>query len=497
MNQSKKLFSQYNLDQLLLDAIEAKGFQSPTEIQERTLDIALDSNTNIVGKAQTGTGKTAAFSLPILHKVDPELKAVQALILCPTRELANQVTDEIISLKGKKKIYASPIYGGASYEKQLKSLKMGDQIIVGTPGRIVDHLKKKTLKLENLKFMVLDEADEMLNMGFLEDLDFILSHVPDNSTKYLFSATLPQKIKGLVKNYIPSYELIEVAQPKKVTSLSRQMMFEVQEQQKLDALNFIIDQTPDFYGIVFCRTKVEVDRLKNQLIKKNLKVDCLHGDIAQRQRERVLERFKQKKINILVATDVAARGIDIENLNFVINYHLPENAEGFVHRVGRTGRAGNEGNAITLVSCDEYRQFLNIQRINQIDFEQIIPPSKKEAQNYYIQKVIDELKRVSGKSEFYQELKDELFEEFEPEELILKLIQKAYQEASHSEFLPINKNKKSSSRGGGGYRRRRGSQSRSSHGSYRGNRGSSTNSKRRDGGGQNKRNNRRSRNYSR
>lgn len=453
-----KKFTEYNLIPQIKAAIAQKGFEYPTQIQEETLSLALEKNVNIVGKAQTGTGKTAAFGLPILNKTDENLKKVQALILCPTRELASQVCDELRTLKGELKIYVSPIYGGQSYEKQNKSLKMGDQIIVGTPGRIIDHLKKKTLKLDDLKHIVFDEADEMMNMGFLEEINQILEFVPDNCTRFLFSATLPKKIQNLIQKYVPQHEFIEVKSENKVTSLSEQKSLEVQEHQKLDALCFIIEQAKFFYGIIFCRTKVEVEKLKENLVKRNYKADCIHGDIPQNRRENVLERFKSQKINILIATDVAARGIDVQNLNYVINYHLPENAESYVHRVGRTGRAGNTGTAITLVSCEEYNQYQQISKINQIEFEVIKPPKANDLRKFYFNNIKEELEKIQAKSRFYEELKDELLEEFEPEELLLKLIQKAYQEISHTEFLPINRNKRSSrGRGGrgGGFRRDR------------------------------------------
>jgi len=447
-----KKFMEYNLKPEIQAAIAKKGFESPTEIQEETLNLALENNINIVGKAQTGTGKTAAFGLPILNKTDEQLKKVQALILCPTRELASQVCEELKSLKGEMKVFVSPIYGGQSYEKQNKSLKMGDQIIVGTPGRIIDHLKKKNLKLDNLKHIVFDEADEMMNMGFLDEINKILEYVPDNCTRFLFSATIPRKIQSLIQKYVPKHEFIEVKQDKKVTSLSEQKSLEVQEHQKLDALCFIIEQAKFFYGIVFCRTKVEVERLKDNLLKRDYKADCIHGDIPQNRREKVLDKFKNQKINILIATDVAARGIDVQDLNYVVNYHLPENAESYVHRVGRTGRAGKTGTAITLVSCEEYSQYKQISKINQIEFDVIKPPEADDLKKFYFNKIKEELDKMQAKSRFYEDLKNELLKEFDQEELLLKLIQKAYQEVSHTEFLPINRNKKSS-RGRGGYRR--------------------------------------------
>ena len=455
----KTQFSDFNLDPKILKALENKNFTNPTPIQMATLDIALNSNMNIFGKAQTGTGKTAAFSLPILNSCDEKKKHIQALVLCPTRELAGQVEKEIRELKGEKNLFASSIYGGQSYEKQLKSLKMGDQIIIGTPGRIVDHLKKGTLDLSNLRYFVLDEADEMLKMGFMDELDFILEHVPNNVKKYFYSATFPKNMQRLVSSHLGDYELIEIKSENKVNKLSKQTFIEIKEHQKIDALKFILNQEEDFYGIIFCNTKMIVDKLNLTLKKIGYKADCIHGDIAQGQRERVLRNFKEKKINILVATDVAARGIDVDNLTHVINYHLPENAESFIHRVGRTGRAGNKGTAITFVSCEEYRQFKSIEKINQVDFHHIQLPTPKEMEGLTIEKIRNEVEKISGKDPLYSKIKEVLLKNFDHEEILLKLIQKAYGGEKTTQFEEINKSKKSRefgrrSRGRGGRRER-------------------------------------------
>ena len=454
-------FQDFGLEADLFEAIQKKGFTKPTPIQEQSLKLALNSRTvNLVGKAQTGTGKTAAFGLPILQNLDSTQRGTKALIICPTRELAKQVAEELISLKGKKQLFVTTIYGGQGYEKQLRGLKQGDQIIVGTPGRVVDHIKKGTLKLADLEYVVLDEADEMLKMGFMDDLNLIFENTNELAQKFLFSATMPKKVKDLIKRYVEEYELIEIQTTTKVTHLSSQRMLEVQERQKLDALCFIIDQSPDFYGIVFCRTKHETDKVKDKLLSKGYAADSIHGDIPQRSRERVLQKFRNRQINILIATDVAARGIDINDLNFVINYHVPENAESFVHRVGRTGRAGNTGTAVSLVSCSEYKDFKEIERINQLDVEQIVPPSKEEYEGFLISNISDELAALKGRSKFYQKVLTQLLEDFDEEELLIKLVQKAYQESQHIEFMPINKNRGSrkSGRGGGrgGYSRGRG-----------------------------------------
>lgn len=455
MNSQNIKFTAFDLEPEILEAINQKGFEQPTEIQLKTLTQALNSSEHIVGKAQTGTGKTAAFGLPILNALDPKIKTTKSLILCPTRELAVQVTEELNSLKGTKKLFATAVYGGQSYEQQLRRLKHGDQIIVGTPGRVVDHIKRGTLKLHELDFFVLDEADEMLNMGFMEELDFILDQVPETSQKFFFSATMPKRIEKLVQKYIPSYKLIEVASTSKVTSLSKQQFLEVNEGQKFDALCMLIDRAEKFYGIVFCRTKVEVDGLTLKLNKRGYQSDCIHGDIAQRGREKVLAKFKKQEINILVATDVAARGIDVEDLNYVINYHLPEDAESYVHRVGRTGRAGKSGFAITLVSGAEYRRLEMIKRVNKLEMEEIKPPKKSDMQDFYIEKICKELEHSNSKGKFYEKLYDRVLEEFEPGELILKLLSRSFKDFNIFEFEPINKNASSGRRGRGGFRGKR------------------------------------------
>ncbi len=356
-------FKMLGLSDDTLLALEKKGFEEPTAIQEKTIPLMLKSESHIIGQAQTGTGKTAAFGLPLIDRLEENQDFVQALVLVPTRELALQVSEEIMSLKGSKRLYISAVYGGQSFHEQLRRLRKGVDIVVGTPGRILDHLERESLDIRNIKYLILDEADEMLNMGFLEDVEKIMNFSNEEKRILLFSATMPDRIKHLARNYMGNYELIKIENKQLTVELTEQIYFEVNSSDKFEALCRIIDIEVDFYGLIFCRTKLDVDELTSRLQKRGYDVDGIHGDITQNMREKVLERFKAKTINILVATDVAARGIDINNLTHVINFSLPQDPESYVHRIGRTGRAGKEGTAITFVTPDEYRKLIFIQRI--------------------------------------------------------------------------------------------------------------------------------------
>ncbi len=356
-------FRALGLSENVLAALEKKGWEVPSPIQEKTIPLLLTGAKDIVGQAQTGTGKTAAFGLPLIEKLDDNNKNVQALILCPTRELAIQVGEEINSYKGEKKFSILPVYGGQSYVIQERGLKRGSQIVVGTPGRIRDLIDKKTLKLEHVTHVVLDEADEMLNMGFEEEVREILKSIPAERRMLLFSATMPAPILRLAKNFMKDYDLVEVKSEQGTIALTEQIYFEVRESERFEALSRIIDVEPDFYGIIFCRTKIETDQVAHKLNDRGYEAEAMHGDISQSQRELIIKKFKAKKATILVATDVAARGIDVNDLTHVINYNLPQDPEAYVHRIGRTGRAGKQGTAITFITPHELRELLFIQKI--------------------------------------------------------------------------------------------------------------------------------------
>jgi ATP-dependent RNA helicase DeaD len=374
-------FEELGLSQAALKALKQKGFEEPTPIQVKTIPLLLRDDRDVVGQAQTGTGKTAAFGLPIIEMMSEKSKNVQAIVLTPTRELAVQVAEEINSLKGKKRLSIVPIYGGQSMDQQLRSLKKGVDIVVGTPGRVLDHIKRRTLKLDAISHLVLDEADEMLNMGFIEDVREILRNTGLDKRTMLFSATMPPAIMGIAKKYMGEYEVIRVQDKQLTVSLTDQIYFEVSLANKFEALCRIIDIEEEFYGLVFCRTKVDTDKIANHLIDRGYDADALHGDLSQGQREKILNKFKNRRITILVATDVAARGIDVQDLTHVINYALPQDPESYVHRIGRTGRAGKEGTAITFITPEEYRKLQYIKKSAKTDIRKARLPGVKDVIN--------------------------------------------------------------------------------------------------------------------
>ncbi len=356
-------FRVLGLSENTVAALEKKGWETPSTIQERVIPILLKDEKDVVGQAQTGTGKTGAFGLPLIDKLDDTSKKVQALIMCPTRELAIQVAEEISSFKGSKRLWVQSVYGGASFSTQARAIEKGAQIIVGTPGRIRDHIERKTLKLDAVTHVVLDEADEMLNMGFEEEVREILKSVPEKKRMLLFSATMPQPILKIAKTFMGEYELVAVEKKQMTIELVDQIYFEVRDHDRFETLCRIIDTEPEFYGIVFCRTKADTDIVADKLVDKGYDAEAIHGDVTQNQRELTLKKFKLKKVTILVATDVAARGIDVNDLTHVVNYNLPQDPEAYVHRIGRTGRAGKHGTAISIISSSERRDLLFIQKI--------------------------------------------------------------------------------------------------------------------------------------
>ena len=356
-------FSELGLSETMLESLTKKGFEEPTPIQAKTIPFLLTKEKDLIGKAQTGTGKTAAFGIPLIEKISGKSKKVQAIILAPTRELAIQVTEELTSFAAVKGLRILSIYGGQPIDRQISQLKRGVDIVVGTPGRVIDHLKRRTLDISGISHVVLDEADEMLNMGFVEDIEIILESVPQERRVVLFSATMPPHIERLAKKYMGEYEIISVVSGKVNRDNIQQIYFEVPQSDKFEALYRIIDSEAEFYGMVFARTKVDADDIAQKLVSRGCLVDAIHGDLSQAQREKVLRKFRNKTTNILVATDVAARGIDVDDLTHVINYAIPQDPESYVHRIGRTGRAGKSGIAVTLITPSEYRKLGSIQRV--------------------------------------------------------------------------------------------------------------------------------------
>ncbi len=370
-----KNFEKLGLSEITLKALAKKGFETPSEIQEQCIPLLLQEKADVIGQAQTGTGKTAAFGLPIMEVIDASSYATQAIILEPTRELAIQVAEEIASFAGSRNIEVAAIYGGASIDLQLRKLRRGVQIVVGTPGRVMDHLKRGSLKLMDLKVAVLDEADEMLDMGFIDDIENILSQTPENKRMLCFSATMPDQIMRLTSKFMKDPTIIRIKSKDMTSDLTEQLYYVLRENEKLDALCRIIDMEEDFYSIIFCKTKLQCDDIGRKLQEKGYKAEPLHGDLSQKQREQILNKMKKRIINIVVATDVAARGIDINDLTHVINYSIPQQPESYIHRIGRTGRAGKKGTAITFVTRNETRRLTYIERIAKTSIEKGKIPS--------------------------------------------------------------------------------------------------------------------------
>ncbi|MUM78653.1 DEAD/DEAH box helicase [Pseudodesulfovibrio sp. F-1] len=363
MNEFKAL----GLSEETIAALESKGFTTPTPIQARTIPLLLGGTVDIVGQAQTGTGKTAAFALPIIETAEANAGRVQALVLTPTRELAIQVAEEINSLKGNKRLRVLPVYGGQAIHMQFKALKSGVDVVVGTPGRIMDHLDRGTLRLNQLDFVVLDEADEMCNMGFVDDVREILKATGPERRTLLFSATMPAEVMRIAREFMGDYELVTVKAEKNDTPLTRQVFHEVADSDRFEALCRVVDAEPDFYGLVFTRTRADADEVAGRLTERGYPAEPIHGDLSQARREEILGRFRKRLVTILVATDVAARGIDVPDLSHVVNFALPQDPQTFVHRTGRTGRAGREGVAITLIAPGEFRRLMYITKSSGID----------------------------------------------------------------------------------------------------------------------------------
>ncbi|HRE06427.1 MAG TPA: DEAD/DEAH box helicase [Opitutaceae bacterium] len=346
----KRPFTELGLAPELLKAVDKMGFEEASPIQTAVIPVALTGR-DVVGQSATGSGKTAAFAVPAITRVDSHLKAVQVLVLCPTRELAVQVAEEVGKLSlCKRGVHAVPIYGGQSYERQFRALAAGVQIVIGTPGRVMDHMERGTLKLDALKLVILDEADRMLDMGFRDDIEHILSRSPATRQSLFFSATMPRAIQELISRYSKDPAWIKIEAHAKNAPQVDQVYFEVDRRTKIDVLTRLIDLYDFRYGIIFCSTKIMVDELDEHLHARGYATDRLHGDISQAQRDRVMDKFRRRGFEFLVATDVAARGLDLDDLEVVFNFDLPNDAEDYTHRIGRTGRAGKTGKAFTFVS---------------------------------------------------------------------------------------------------------------------------------------------------
>lgn len=355
-----KKFKELKIKKEILKAIEDLNFDEMTKIQEESIEYGLDKK-DILAQAPTGTGKTLAFLIPILNNINSDDKTIDSIIIAPTRELAIQINDQILKLSKYLNVKSLLIYGGQSIENQIRDLKRKPNIIIGTPGRIIDHLNRKTLKIENIKYLVLDEADEMLNMGFKEDIDNILTHINTNPQIMLFSATIPNQIKEISKNYLKNPKIIKVDQKVEKPEITEYYL-EVKEHDKVETLSRLIDYNNYNQTIIFCRTKSKVDDLNTELTKRGYKVDSLHGDLKQNTREKVMQKFKDGIVKILIATDVAARGIDIDGIDVVFNFDIPDDVEYYTHRIGRTARAGKKGISYLFIKKSEYNKLRIIEK---------------------------------------------------------------------------------------------------------------------------------------
>lgn len=370
LKQKMKTFEELGVAAPILKAIQEMGYESPMPVQEKVIPYLLDEIRDVIALAQTGTGKTAAFGLPIIQKIDVRNNAPQALIIAPTRELCLQIAGDLTDYsKYIDNLRVLPVYGGSSIESQIKALKRGVQIIVATPGRLIDLINRRTVELDAVKYVVLDEADEMLNMGFSESIDEILTKVPDSRSMLLFSATMPKEIAKITKKYMQSPEEITVGRKNEGSANVKHVYYMVHARDKYLALKRVADFYPNIYGIIFCRTRRETQEIADKLIQDGYSADSLHGDLSQAQRDYVMQKFRTKAIQLLVATDVAARGIDVDNLTHVINYGLPDDIESYTHRSGRTGRAGKTGISIGIVHVKEKGKIREIEKIINKKFE--------------------------------------------------------------------------------------------------------------------------------
>lgn len=371
-------FQGMGLSQPVTDAITDLGYVTPTPIQQQAIPVLLQGTRDFVGLAQTGTGKTAAFGLPLLSLIDTSRKEVQGLVICPTRELCIQIANDFKAFgKYMDEFYHVAVYGGSSIENQIKYLKKGVQIVVATPGRLIDLIERRAVRLENVTHVVLDEADEMLNMGFREDIEHILSHTTAREAAWLFSATMPKEVRRIAETFMDKPVEIKVNSNETAKNI-KHVYYQCQSSHKYETLKRLIDYNPGMYGIIFTRTKMEAQDIAEKLMKEGYEIDALHGDLSQQQRDKVMGRFREKTLRLLIATDVAARGIDVDNITHVINYALPDEPEVYTHRSGRTARAGKSGVCMSIIHSRETGKIRDIEHLTKSKFEKIEIPSGRE-----------------------------------------------------------------------------------------------------------------------
>jgi ATP-dependent RNA helicase DeaD len=418
-------FEGLGIEEGLLQSIHTLGFTQPTPIQEKAIPVLLQGTKDFIGLAQTGTGKTAAFGLPLLQLINKQQKFPQALIICPTRELCVQITNDLNSFKRKTDhISVVAVYGGASIGMQIRDLKKAAHIVVATPGRLIDLIERKAINLENIQYVVLDEADEMLNMGFKDDIEFILKNTPNRQSTWLFSATMPPEIRQVSKRYMKQPFEITIGKVNEGASTIDHQYFVTSQVNRYETLKRIIDFNPGLYGLIFTRTKADAQEITESLIREGYDIEALHGDLTQALRDKVMTRFRERNLQLLIATDVAARGIDVQGITHVINYELPDDMEVYTHRSGRTGRAGRSGISISIVTPKEIYRLRQIERMLNSRFHKMDIPGGKDVCRKQFFHFIDKMLQADishGEYETYLPLLKERFATVEKEEILQRV----------------------------------------------------------------------------
>lgn len=418
-------FEELGLEERLIKAISELGFVNPTTIQEKAIPVLLSGTKDLIGLAQTGTGKTAAFGLPLLQLIDDDKKHPQALVVCPTRELCLQIVNEIeLFKKHIRGVHVVAVYGGTSIGQQIRDLKRGVQIVVATPGRLIDLIERKAINLEEISYVTLDEADEMLNMGFQDDIEFILQNTPKRSSTWLFSATMPPEIRKVSKRYMKEPVEITVGKMNTANKSIDHQYYVTSAQHRYETLKRLIDFNPGIYGIIFTRTKADAQEIAEKLTREGYDIDALHGDLTQQQRDKVMGQFRDKSLQLLIATDVAARGIDVQGITHVINYELPDDVEVYTHRSGRTGRAGNTGICMSIVHTRELYRLKQIQQIVLAPFHRLEIPSGKDVCRKQFFSFMDKLLQTDithGDYETYVPMLEEKFADISKEEVLKRV----------------------------------------------------------------------------
>ncbi len=432
-------FEGLGLHENLLQAVTALGYTQPTPIQEKAIPVLLSGTKDLVGLAQTGTGKTAAFGLPLLHLLKVEHRFPQALVVCPTRELCMQIVSELeLFKKFMTGVQVLAVYGGTSIGMQIRDLKRGVQIVVATPGRLIDLIERKAINLEEIKYVVLDEADEMLNMGFQEDIEFILQNTPKRDATWLFSATMPAEIKRVSRKYMKDPMEITVGKMNTANKNIDHQYFITNAHHRYETLKRMIDFNPGIYGIIFTRTKADAQNISEKLTREGYDIDALHGDLTQQQRDKVMGEFREKNLQLLIATDVAARGIDVAGITHVINYELPDDVEIYTHRSGRTGRAGNTGVCLSIINSREMGKIRQIERMVQVPFHKVEIPTGKDVcrkQFFHFMEKLLAADVSHGDYESYVPMLQEKFADVSKEEILKRVASKEF-----SRFLKYYEN---------------------------------------------------------